>query len=188
MSLHAAQLELATERLLLRPLAVTDAPALFKVYGDTETMAFWSEQPAATVGETAKMIRADLDLVSRGVAAFWAVTLRDSGVAIGKLTLMHYSPQNQRAEIGYILHREHWRQGLMSEALTAAIDFAFGPLGLHRLEADTDTENLASIALLKKLYFREEGLFRQRWRVYGAWQDSLMFGLLSSDWQARSGA
>ena len=183
MSLHNARRDLETARLLLRPQAVTDAPGMYEVYSDEETMAFWSDEPVTTVGQAAKMIRADLDLAARGVAAFWSIVDKETGEVLGKVTLIHYSAQNQRAEIGYILARRHWRKGLMSEALTAVIDFAFGPLGLHRLEADTDTENVASIALLEKLGFKREGLFPERWYVYGKWQDSLMLGLLKKDWR-----
>ena len=55
----------------------------------------------------------------------------------------------------------------------------------HRLEADADVDNVPSIALLEKLGFRREGLFPQRWNVYGEWQDSLMLGLLRPDWPER---
>ena len=73
----------------------------------------------------------------------------------------------------------------MTEVMSSMIDFAFDELDLHRLEADSDTENTGSLALLEKLGFQHEGLFRQRWRVYGEWQDSAMLGLLKPDWQAR---
>ena len=96
---------------------------------------------------------------------------------------MHYSAQNKRAEVGYILNRVQWRKGLMSEAAIAIIGFAFGTMGLHRLEADTDVDNIGSLALLYKLGFAREGLFRERWWVYGKWQDSVMLGLLKSDWK-----
>lgn len=188
MSLHRSQCHIETARLLLRPLAVTDAPGMFEVYSDEQTMTYWSDPPISTVGEAAKMIRADLDLVSKDAAAFWAVTLRETGEVIGKVTLMHYSAQNQRAEIGYILNRRHWRKGLMCEALTAVLGFAFGALDLNRIEADTDVDNTASLALLEKLGFRREGLFRERWRVYSEWKDSVMLGLLKSDWQTREQA
>ena len=61
----------------------------------------------------------------------------------------------------------------------AVIDFAFNTLNLHRIEADVDTENAGSLALLEKLGFQREGLFRERWFVYGKWQDSVMLGLIN---------
>jgi RimJ/RimL family protein N-acetyltransferase len=74
----------------------------------------------------------------------------------------------------------------MTEALAAMIDYAFSGLGLHRLEADTDSNNTASLALLEKLGFQREGFFRERWYVNGQRQDSVMLGLLEQDWVNRN--
>ena len=69
----------------------------------------------------------------------------------------------------------------MTQALGAVIEFAFSTLRLHRIEADVDPGNTASLALLEKLGFQREGLFRERWRVHGQWQDSVMLGLIRED-------
>ena len=66
------------------------------------------------------------------------------------------------------------------------LDYAFNVLELHRLEADTDPENAASLALLEKFGFRREGLFRERWYINGKWLDSVMLGLLKQDHQNRT--
>jgi ribosomal-protein-alanine N-acetyltransferase len=68
----------------------------------------------------------------------------------------------RRAELGYILGREHWGRGFAGEAQRRAIDFAFEDLGLHRLEADTHPDNAASLRSLERLGFRREGLLRER--------------------------
>jgi len=86
---------------------------------------------------------------------------------------------NRRAEIGFMLNRDYWRQGLMYQALEAVITFAFDTLKLHRIEADTDPGNTGSLALLEKLGFEREGLFRERWFVNGKWDDSVMLALLN---------
>ena len=69
--------------------------------------------------------------------------------------------------------------GSIKQAVEAVIEFAFNTLKLHRIEADTDTENAASLALLEKLGFKREGLFRERWLVYDKWDDSVMLALLN---------
>ena len=69
----------------------------------------------------------------------------------------------------------------MYQAIGAVIDFAFNNLNLHRIEADVDTENAASIGLLEKHGFQREGLFRDRWRVYDEWQDSVMLALIRDE-------
>ena len=114
----------------------------------------------------------------------WAVTFNGQDKMIGKCILFQFDQKNHRAEIGYILNRDYWRQGLMQQALGAVINFAFDTLKLHRIEADVDTENAGSLGVLEKLGFKREGLFRERWFVYDEWQDSVMLSLLKQDWRS----
>jgi RimJ/RimL family protein N-acetyltransferase len=104
---------------------------------------------------------------------------------VGSCTLFQWSAKHRRAEIGYALDRSLWGQGIMTEALTALFDFAFGPLALHRLEADVDPRNARSLAILERLGFAREGLLRERFHVGGEIQDSLLLGLLARDWNGR---
>ena len=73
----------------------------------------------------------------------------------------------------------------MGEALAALLDHAFGEMGLHRVEADTDVANHRSLALLERLGFRREGVLRERWLVEGSHSDSHFLGLLDREWHAR---
>ena len=101
---------------------------------------------------------------------------------IGTCALHNLHLNSKRAEIGYALGRTYWRQGYMREALTVLIDYAFKSLGLNRLEADIDPRNAASENLLELLGFQKEGYLRQRWIVDGEVSDSVIYGLLRSDW------
>jgi RimJ/RimL family protein N-acetyltransferase len=181
-SLAAAHCEIDTPRLLLRPLRAADATDLLPMLSDAVAMTYWSHPPVADLAGATEMVMADLEASALGTAVFWAMVSKTSGSAIGKCTLFQYSEQNRRAEIGYVLDRRYWGQGLASEAAIAIIDFSFNQLGLHRIEADCDVDNAPSIGLLEKLGFRREGVFPQRWRVYDKWQDSQMLGLLAPDW------
>jgi RimJ/RimL family protein N-acetyltransferase len=73
----------------------------------------------------------------------------------------------------------------MHEALCAVVDYAFGPLGLRRLEADIDPRNDASIRAVERLGFVREGLLRERWVVAEEISDTVFMGLLARDWQER---
>ena len=89
-----------------------------------------------------------------------------------------------RAEVGFALARAPWGRRYGREALTALLDHAFGTLALRRIEADVDPRNLPSLETLESLGFRREGYLRQRWQVNGEVQDSVIMGLLASDWRA----
>lgn len=87
----------------------------------------------------------------------------------------------QSASLGYWVGRRFARQGYMTEGLTAALDFAFDRLALHRIEAACLPGNQASQALLRKIGFQEEGYSRQYLRINGRWQDHRVFAVLQSD-------
>ena len=75
------------------------------------------------------------------------------------------------AYLGYYVFAGHERQGLMKEGLHAAVRHAFGPLGLHRLEANIQPNNTASIALVRKLGFKLEGYSPRYLKIFGRWRD-----------------
>jgi len=171
--------KLDTPDLHLRPLKMADAEAMYSILSDSQSMKYWSHTPATDVSAAIKTLTEDLESDAKGNSLCWAVTLKGKDELIGKCILFQFNHANRRAEIGFILNRDYWRQGLMHQALEAVIAFAFGTLKLHRIEADTDTENAGSLALLEKLGFEREGLFRERWFVYDRWDDSIMLGLLN---------
>lgn len=179
---HWISRPLTTDRLWLRPLHPDDADAYLDMFRDPHTMVFWSGAAITSLAEAQKMLKADLEWTASGDALCWAIALPDSGKLIGKISLYLYSEQNRRAETGYILNRRHWGRGLMTEALGAVLDFAFDELMLHRIEADVDPKNSASLALLSKFGFVREGRFRDRWFVHDEWHDSVMLGLLRHEY------
>ncbi len=171
--------ELATERLLLRPIQMSDSSAFFEIFSDAEVMKYWSSEPIETAEEAETLVKEELAWVT-GVS--WGIELQASAQLIGKIVLFNFSEQNRRAELGYILGRHHWGKGYMTEALDCVLAHAFGELALHRIEADTDPDNLPSLALLEHFGFVREGLLRDRWLVHAKWHDSVMLGLLKDDY------
>jgi len=87
----------------------------------------------------------------------------------------------QACSIGYWIGAPYARQGNMSQAMRACIPFVFDTLRLHRLEAACLPVNAASIALLRKCGFSEEGYARRYLQINGKWQDHLLFAMLSDD-------
>lgn len=83
--------------------------------------------------------------------------------------------------IGYWTGHPFARQGYMTEAVACVLDHAFGPLGLHRVEAACLPHNDASRGLLLKCGFHEEGLARGYLKIDGRWRDHLLFGILRDD-------
>jgi len=84
----------------------------------------------------------------------------------------------QSCYLGYKMDSRYTRRGYMREALEGVIAHAFGPLGLHRLEANVMPRNLPSLELLRSLGFSEEGLGREYLQIQGTWEDHLRMTLI----------
>lgn len=81
------------------------------------------------------------------------------------------------AWIGYWVDRDHTGKGVAAASVALGVDHCFGPVGLHRLEATVQPENVASQAVLRRTGFREEGLIKRYMDVNSRWRDHLLFGL-----------
>jgi len=173
----------STDRLLLRPLEKGDRDAVLEIYSDAETMLYWSSEPISTFGQADEIIENEIKWGAEGNCWNRGIALVESNLLIGKICLFQISEQNRRAEIGYLLNRQHWGKGYMSEAMEFLLAFAFDEMDLHRIEADTDPDNLPSLALLDRFGFVREGYFPDRWFVHGKWHDSVMLGLLEDTYR-----
>jgi len=174
---------LVTPRLTLRPIDARDAADLFAIFSDPDVMRFWSSAAWTDIGQAHDSIRATIAGYAAGDAMRLGVEWE--GRVVGTCTLFDISPTNRRAEIGYALASRCWGRGLMHEALSHVLDHAFGPMGLHRIEADIDPRNAPSARTLERLGFLREGTLRERWIVNGEISDTALYGLLAREWQSR---
>lgn len=178
---------LETERLVLRQLEPRDAPALFEMMSDRDTMRYAETAPMAEVAQAEALISRHTEGFAAGKSIRWGLTLHEKDRVIGTCSLFQIDLDCRRAEIGYILRRDHWGHGYNNEAALEVIKYAFAGLDLNRIEAELDPRNAASVKAVRRLGFVEEGLLRERWIVSGEVSDSLMAGLLRSDWDALRG-
>lgn len=175
---------LQAPRLRLRPLQAEDAEALHDAYADPQVMRHWSLAPSADLAETRQRIAWSLAAGPERHAA-WAITLPPDDRLIGLVNYHHREAWHRRLEIGYLLVRRHWRQGLMREALIALLGYFFVAFDVHRVEAMVEPSNLPSRQLLEGLGFAcESGVLRDRLKVGDAYRDMVMYALLASDWKA----
>jgi [ribosomal protein S5]-alanine N-acetyltransferase len=103
------------------------------------------------------------------------------GIEISQIVLGLF----RSAYLAYYVGAPHARQGFMAEALTLALRHAFGPLGLHRLEANIRPENAPSLALVRRLGFTREGFSRRYLKIGGRWRDHERWAVLREDWRPR---
>ena len=113
----------------------------------------------------------------------WGVTLQGGDdTVLGIFGYANWSQIHRRAEIGYCLRRDYWRQGIGLEALSAIIAFGFQAMDLNRIHACPWVENVASVRLLEKLGFRREGVLRDEYWEEGAFHDEALYALLRREY------
>lgn len=164
---------IATERLLLRPLSVDDAPDLFAVYADVETMRYWPTRPHMTLADTRGEIR---QLTAPEGASYWCVCVRTVHATV-PIGVCGFLGNAGVPGAGYILHRDYWRQGYGTEALRAMVAYGFEHLKLDRIELWIDEENLASQRLAQKAGFERRSQFRLKWHNRIASHVMAVYGL-----------
>jgi ribosomal-protein-alanine N-acetyltransferase len=149
-------------------------------------MRYTSSQPLTSQDQAEAFIAREAAGMAAGESLRHGLQRLEDDTLIGTCILFHMNAQCRRAEVGYELRHDAWGCGYMHEALLALLHFGFTELQLNRVEADIDPRNAASARSLERLGFTREGLLRQRWIVDGEVSDSALYGLLHSDWQARS--
>lgn len=110
------------------------------------------------------------------------IRLSDNGELIGICGLV-FDNRREQGEIWYLLSKPFWGKGLASQVLPQLLQYGFMKLELHRIWANCLPENKASKRVLEKLGFRKEGLQKRSLRIQGVWCDSLVYAILSSEWQ-----
>lgn len=173
---------LVAPRLQLRWLGPEDLDDLYAVFADNDVTRFWSHTAWRDRDEASIYLEAIQRGYDQGSLFQWGIALRGDDRIIGTTTLYGIDHAQGRAELGFALARDHWGRRYAREALTVLFDHAFGVMELRRIEADVDPRNQPSLRTLEALGFRREGYLRQRWQVAGELQDSVLMGLLASDW------
>ena len=143
---------LLTPRGRLRPFDGRDAADLFAIYGDPLVMRFVGEPPFPELATVAQMLASVERLLATGASLEWGLVARDRGRLIGTCGLHSFEAAFCQAELGCMLARSHWGQGLMFEALSAVTGYA-GELGIRTLLADIEPDNLPSQRLFERLGF-----------------------------------
>lgn len=141
----------------MRPIVAADAAALLSVYGDAHVMRYASDPVFTHPGMVIAMLASVERLLAEGSAFEWGIEARDSGALVGTCGLHGFDELQSTAEVGALLARSAWGQGLMTEALGALIDHARDACGLRLLRADIDPGNDRSLALFRRLGFHAVG-------------------------------
>jgi RimJ/RimL family protein N-acetyltransferase len=174
---------LRTPRLLLRPVSDSDADALFALHTNGKVLRYWDAPPWADRARADRFIAASRRIEQEGTGARLVIERAD-GAFLGWCSIVEWNADYRSASIGYCLDEFAWGQGFATEAVRAMLQWSFDTLDLNRVQAETDTRNIASARVLEKLGFTREGTLRENCIVDGDVSDSWIYGLLRREWAA----
>ncbi len=173
-----------TERLVLRPMEVGDAPAIFTYQSDPEIFRYMSPEPPASVDVVSEGIGKWLALPAEKRRPCWMMVLKGSDRIVGTVSFNQLDPENAAGQLGYEVAREFWGKGLATEAVRAVIDYGFNAMKLNRISAYCWEENRASRRVMEKAGMQYEGTLWEVKYAKGAFQDMRIYALLLSQWRA----
>lgn len=174
-----------TERLVLRCYNPPDAQMIAEsVVESLEHLKPWmpwahnEPEPVELKVQRLKRFRAEFDL---GESFVYGIFNREQTRVLGS-TGLHARIGERQLEIGYWLHKDFVNQGLVTESTAALVKVAFEIIGVHRIEIHCDPGNFASAAIPRKLGFTHEGTLRAKTPFLDRWSDSMIWGLLETDY------
>ncbi|MFF7453447.1 GNAT family N-acetyltransferase [Kitasatospora sp. NPDC008115] len=166
-----------------------DVDALHAVFGDPEATRYLAFEPRdhEDCADQIAQYLEEAEKEDRTVYRLAVTRLADAddparAVPVGNAAL-GLGP-HRAAHLGYALRRDVWGRGYAGEVVALLRDLAFGPLGLHRLQARVDVDNAASIRVLTRAGFRLEGRVRHDYRRRDGWRDAYQYALLADDGSA----
>ena len=156
-------IRIETPRLIIRELLPEDETAMFKMDSDPEVHRYLGNRPYRHIAESRENIAFIRRQYEENGIGRWAVTLKDAGEFIGwtgfKLMREMVNGHIGHYDFGYRHMRRHWRNGYAYEAASAALEYGTAVLGLKKIYAMTDAENVGSRHILGRLGFRFVEIF-----------------------------
>lgn len=170
---------LNTSRLYLRQIRLEDAAGMFDYTSDPEVAAFTSWEVHRSKEETRQYIDRMLEQQHLGMTAIWGIEEKHTnGKLIGNCGFKLIVQEHARAELVFALTKPHWGKGFMTEATHEVFRYGFTRLGLNRIEAVVDGENIATVRVPKRENMTFEGIMHEGVKVRGVFRDAKLYALL----------
>ena len=171
-----------TNRLVLREFIKEDLEDVHKYSSDTEVVRFLTSGPN-TKEQTEKFLHNVISFKEEEQRKDYDidVTLKEKGTLMGACKIHIDSFNNKEASISYCYKKEFWGENYAAEAGKVMVKFDFNELGMHRVYATCDPENIKSAKVLERIGMKREGFLRENKLVKNQWRDSLLYSIISSD-------
>lgn len=173
---------LETNHYLLRAITEEDAPYLYSITSDKETMKYITPHPVETLEEMKENIETSLDQFQRSKEIPWTIVDKKSGNVIGMFRFHKLNLWHKKAEMGVVIAKEWQQRGVMSEVMEEILCYGFQQLKLNRIVGDIFEKNKGSEMLLAKYGFTKEGTLRQTDFDGEEYHDTVVYSLLQTEY------
>ncbi len=180
---HQGSPVLCGARVRLRPYHTGDGQAVFDAWaGDPQVTKYMNFPTHTDPQVTEQLVRMWEEGYESPTVYRWVIEVQ--GEAAGDLSAVRWNAEDEWCELACCLARKYWNRGLMTEALTAVLDYLFETVGFHRVQMRHDAMNPASGRVMQKCGLRSEGILRgYKKRRDGSCADICLYAMLREDRQ-----
>ena len=172
-----------TSRIKLRLLSVEDTDFIHEIYKDLKVAKYDDFEPINSREEAYRIISDYAEEFSKKSQIRWGIEQKHSQNMVGTCGLYDFDEDNNKCTIGYDLIPSRWNKGIMTNVVKAVTEFAYNKMDMHRIEAFITPGNDASIRVLKKNGYKEEGILREMEYFKGKYQDGIVVAIIKSDFK-----
>ena len=180
--------ELETKRLVLRRMTLADAEFYHRHFSDPDIVELTAFDAPENIDKgRQELLEFCIKPFEENKGIRWGIVLKGETELAGTIGYHQWvKAGGYHARVGYDLAAAYRRRGIMTDALMAVLRYGFETMRLNKVEACTDSRNVASMRLLGKLGFHQDGVLRENTYYHGRFIDEVVFSLLASEWRNSS--
>lgn len=172
---------LETERLILRKITKEDIEDMYLYGSDEEVSKYVTWNTHETIADTKDFVEFVLNKYENKQVSPWGIEYKENGKFIGTIDFVWWQPNHKIAEMGYVISKDYWGKGLTTEVAKGLVKFGFEKMGLVRVQARCDVENIGSARVMEKAGMTFEGIIRKGIFVKGKHRDLKIYSILKEE-------
>jgi ribosomal-protein-alanine N-acetyltransferase len=177
----ARTISLSSARLLIQDLSWDTLEFIHRLHSMPEVQEYATLDIPKSISESKNYLEKYINQQANWPRSEYGFCILFDQKPVGLIGLSDSLNKFRSAELWFKLSPEYWGKGFTTEAASILLEFGFKEILLHRIEAGTATENLASIKVLEKIGMKREGIRRKILPIRGEWKDNFHYAILDED-------
>lgn len=180
---HIGTKIIETNKLILRKFEITDSENMFKNWGsDSNVTKYLSWETHKDIKDSEEIIKLWISNYEDNSVYNWVIELKEINEVIGNISVVKLENTNKSCEIGYCIGSRYWNKGITTEAFQNVINYLFREVGINRICAKHDIENIASGEVMKKCKMSYEGTLREVQFRNDRFSSLAVYSILKHEW------